>query len=55
VAEHRQIFEAIRRGDAEVARHVMAAHLSSYIRRDWPEPNGDQVLSSGRKSSKRGS
>jgi GntR family transcriptional repressor for pyruvate dehydrogenase complex len=36
VAEHRQILEAIRRRDVEAARHVMASHLSYYIRREKP-------------------
>jgi DNA-binding FadR family transcriptional regulator len=35
VTEHRQIFEAIRRGDAETARIVMLAHLSPYLRPEY--------------------
>jgi DNA-binding FadR family transcriptional regulator len=36
--EHRQIYEAIRGGDAESARRVMIAHLSHYlIKRPPPE------------------
>ena len=33
VREHRQIFEAIRRGDASQARHVMMEHLQFYLHR----------------------
>jgi DNA-binding FadR family transcriptional regulator len=39
VREHRQILEAIRRRDVEKARHVMAAHLGYYIRRERPGRN----------------
>ncbi len=31
IAEHRQIFEAIKRGDRETARLVMLAHLAPYL------------------------
>ena len=37
VSEHRQIFEALRRGDAHAARLLMLAHLSFYLHRDWRE------------------
>lgn len=37
VGEHRQIFEALRRRDANVARLLMLAHLSPYLHRDWRE------------------
>jgi GntR family transcriptional regulator, transcriptional repressor for pyruvate dehydrogenase complex len=31
IAEHRQIFEAVKRGDAKAAREIMVAHLSGYL------------------------
>jgi len=34
VAQHRQIFEAVKRRDAETARLVMLAHLDDYLDRD---------------------
>ena len=37
VGEHRQIFEALRRRDANAARILMLAHLSPYLHRDWRE------------------
>ena len=37
VGEHRQIFEALRRRDANAARLLMLAHLSPYLHRDWRE------------------
>lgn len=37
VTEHRQIFEALRRRDANAARLLMLAHLSPYLHRDWRE------------------
>lgn len=37
VAEHRQIFEALKRRDADAARLLMLAHLSPYLHRDWRE------------------
>lgn len=39
VAEHRQLFEALRRRDANAARLLMLAHLSPYLQRDWREPH----------------
>ncbi|MGH2561041.1 MAG: FadR/GntR family transcriptional regulator, partial [Thermomicrobiales bacterium] len=41
VHEHRQILEAIRRRDVEDARHVMASHLSYYIRQEQPGRDED--------------
>lgn len=37
VTEHRQIFEALKRRDANAARLLMLAHLSPYLHRDWRE------------------
>lgn len=37
VTEHRQIFEALARRDADAARLLMLAHLSAYLHRDWRE------------------
>ena len=37
IGEHRQIFEALRRRDANTARLLMLAHLSPYLHRDWRE------------------
>lgn len=37
VSEHRQIYEALKRGDANSARLLMLAHLSFYLHRDWRE------------------
>lgn len=37
VSEHRQIYEALKRGDADTARLLMLAHLGPYLRRDWRE------------------
>jgi GntR family transcriptional repressor for pyruvate dehydrogenase complex len=37
ISEHRQIFEALKRGDAHSARLLMLAHLSFYLHRDWRE------------------
>jgi len=31
ISEHRQIFEAVKRGDASAARELMLAHLSGYL------------------------
>ena len=42
VAEHRQIFEALKRGDANTARLLMLAHLSPYLHRDWRETHSRQ-------------
>lgn len=37
VSEHRQIFEALQRGDANAARLLMLSHLSFYLYQDWRE------------------
>ncbi len=37
VSEHRQIYEALKRGDANSARMLMQAHLGPYLHRDWRE------------------
>lgn len=47
VAEHRQIFEALRRRDANAARMLMAAHLSFYLHRDWRHPASGRPAASG--------
>lgn len=38
VTEHRQILEALKRRDVNVARMLMSAHLSFYLHRDWRHP-----------------
>jgi GntR family transcriptional repressor for pyruvate dehydrogenase complex len=40
VGEHRQIFEALQRRDADTARLLMLTHLSHYLHRDWRETRG---------------
>jgi DNA-binding FadR family transcriptional regulator len=35
IGEHRQIFEALRRRDADAARLLMLTHLSPYLHTDW--------------------
>jgi GntR family transcriptional regulator, transcriptional repressor for pyruvate dehydrogenase complex len=41
-AEHRQIFEAIKRGDRETARMVMLAHLAPYLRPEFRSGEHDR-------------
>lgn len=41
-AEHRQIFEAIKRGDRETARMVMLAHLTPYLRPEFRSGTQDR-------------
>ena len=41
-AEHRQIFEAIKRGDRETARMVMLAHLAPYLRPEFRSGERDR-------------
>jgi GntR family transcriptional repressor for pyruvate dehydrogenase complex len=43
VAEHRQIFEALQRRDADTARLLMLTHLSHYLHRDWRETRGQKT------------
>jgi GntR family transcriptional repressor for pyruvate dehydrogenase complex len=43
VAQHRQIFEAIKRRDVEAARLVMLAHLNPYLRRNGTASATDAV------------
>jgi DNA-binding FadR family transcriptional regulator len=42
VTEHRQIFEAIKRGDRETARIVMLAHLTPYLRPEFRTGSRDR-------------
>ena len=46
VAEHRQIFDAIKRGDRETARIVMLAHLSPYLAPGFRSSSQDHDASS---------
>lgn len=46
-AEHRQIFEAIKRGDREAARMVMLAHLAPYLRPEFRAGKRDRHGSTG--------